>query len=351
MPNWSTRIDRLVSRDPEGSAAPDVAAGPPQVSSKPLLVPARLWLIITPGPALPSPRLRTTMQWKASLAQRIWIGCLALVLFIAAIAAYVVHRAHRRAAAIAYIESLEESVCFDEQQSWAARLPLPDSLRSVKSVMISPYTPCDLRRLEPLAELEGLCPGELDDEGAKSLSRFRQLSWLDVAGPRVTSAGIAAVSACRQLKLLSLATTSVGDEGLKALRGLPLVHMSLGHTAVTDAGMTELLQVPTLQELFLDDTRITDTGLATLARHPNLTFLILNGTEVTDEGLKELTALPLTILCLERTRVTREGLRAFAGKRGLTITVSSPPFTHADVDALRESSVSIELETQSASAP
>jgi uncharacterized membrane protein/mono/diheme cytochrome c family protein len=111
---------------------------------------------------------------------------------------------------------------------------------------------------------------------------------------------------------------SFGDRDLRALSplGRNLTSLDLAGTAVTDAGLAALADMPNLRELHLDRTRVTDAGLAALRPLSHLEYLNLYGTAVTDAGLATLRPLPsLHRLYLWRTNVTPAAAAAFADSR------------------------------------
>jgi hypothetical protein len=100
------------------------------------------------------------------------------------------------------------------------------------------------------------------------------------------------------LYALNLAGTKVTDAGLEYLRRLPKLEMLvLSNTKVTDAGLVHLNALTGLQILRLNNTHATDVGLSGLKGLTALRELRLKGTQVTDAGVAELQrALPgLTI--------------------------------------------------------
>ena len=93
------------------------------------------------------------------------------------------------------------------------------------------------------------------------------------------------------------------------LPGKPVIGVNLAGTKVTDAGLKELADLKQLTTLGLDSTQVTDAGLKELTHLKQLTLLDLNHTKVTDAGLKELKDLKqLTRLNLADTKVTDDGV-------------------------------------------
>ena len=88
---------------------------------------------------------------------------------------------------------------------------------------------------------------------------------LDLARREATDAGLANLTAVKNLKDLVLSKTEVGDAGLANLKGMKLLAvLNLSGTRVTDAGLTHLRGLPALRLVGLKDTRVTDAGIASL---------------------------------------------------------------------------------------
>lgn len=88
-----------------------------------------------------------------------------------------------------------------------------------------------------------------------------------------------------------------GDQELKAILELHKQHaradsaihfVALTGTAVTDAGVKLLQDVPTLEYCFLTQTQITDASIDVLEKLPNLKLLQVQSTKVTPERLRQL---------------------------------------------------------------
>jgi uncharacterized membrane protein len=108
---------------------------------------------------------------------------------------------------------------------------------------------------------------------------------------------------------------SFGNAELEAL--IPLGNnikiLDLAGTKVTDAGLTAIQQMPNLQELRLERTAVTDAGLKNLTKLRKLDYLNLYGTPVTDAGLDTLKGLPaLRHLYLWRTKIDTASAQKFA---------------------------------------
>jgi uncharacterized membrane protein len=113
----------------------------------------------------------------------------------------------------------------------------------------------------------------------------------------------------------SIAGTNFGDAELVKLAPVAanLRWLDLAGTKISDAGLAQLAAMPNLARLHLERTAITDAGLARLAALPQLEYLNLHGTQITDSGLTQLQSLPkLKQLYLWQTKVTPAAAKAFA---------------------------------------
>jgi uncharacterized membrane protein/YHS domain-containing protein len=116
----------------------------------------------------------------------------------------------------------------------------------------------------------------------------------------------------------SIAGPIFGDAELSKLSALGpnLRWLDLAGTKITDAGLRAVAAMPNLKRLHLERTAITDTGLARLGTLTELEYLNIYGTAVTDAGLASLQAMPrLRQLYLWQTKVTPAAAKAFAAAR------------------------------------
>ena len=104
---------------------------------------------------------------------------------------------------------------------------------------------------------------------------------------------------------------AVTDTTLAPLPALAkkLIHLDLGQTAVTDAGLGRIKGLTGLVRLHLEGTKITDAGLMHLKGMTGLEYLNVYGTAVTDAGLAHLSGLKnLKRLYVWQTKVTDAGI-------------------------------------------
>lgn len=151
---------------------------------------------------------------------------------------------------------------------------------------------------------------QLDESQLRVLKGLSTIEKLELAGSKVSSAGLTHLSGLRGLYMLHLDDTQVDDAGLAQLARLAnLEVLSLERTQVTDAGLAHVERLPKLQRLFLDGTAVTDAGLPRLGKLLNLKELSLVDTRVSDAGLAHLKGLKnLEMLKVYNTQVTSAGM-------------------------------------------
>jgi Leucine-rich repeat (LRR) protein len=154
----------------------------------------------------------------------------------------------------------------------------------------------------------------------------------------VTDPGLVSITSLKNLKVLHLGNTIIGDDGLRQLKKLTgLTDLGLRYTKTTDAGLAELAGLTSLKRLTLGGTTIGDQGLLHLKGLKNLEMLGLRSTQVTDAGLAHLKDLTsLKTLDLGDTRVTDVGLTHLVGLKQLeTLMLMNTGITDAAIEILR----------------
>jgi hypothetical protein len=101
---------------------------------------------------------------------------------------------------------------------------------------------------------------------------------LNLSNTAVTDAALADLKDIPALRSLILTHTAVTDQGVAQLKGWDtLTCLRLDQTGVTDASLAAVLKMPNLEHLDLRGTRVTRAGIMTLKRHPKLKMLYLDG--------------------------------------------------------------------------
>jgi hypothetical protein len=113
----------------------------------------------------------------------------------------------------------------------------------------------------------------------ESLTRARQVSWIDLSATAVANESLSPLGRLPSLQRLALQCTAVTDAGLSELQDLPLRFLNLAGTAVTDDGLAAVVEDhPTLRTLDLRATSVTRNGISKLIpKLPNLSELGVSG--------------------------------------------------------------------------
>ncbi len=158
---------------------------------------------------------------------------------------------------------------------------------------------------------EGLTPAK-DDVIKRAKEDGAQVFLLKADSPLLRVDFLTGVSACDDAKL----------EVLLPLKD-HIAQLDLARTAVTDAGLKTVAQLPRLASLDLRQTKVSDAGLKQLAQSANLRTLNLYGTQVSDAGLKHLYGLKnLRNVYLWQTKASEAGAKALAAAiPGLAVSV------------------------------
>lgn len=123
--------------------------------------------------------------------------------------------------------------------------------------------------------------------------------------------GLSNVSNIPQIEELLAYGSKITDSGLEVLAKLPnLRALNLnGDGLIGDAGVEHLLRLPKLESLSLDFSEITDAGLKKLSQIKQLRHLSLFRAPISDESVDSLINMPhLESLCIDRTKMTKQGI-------------------------------------------
>jgi len=169
--------------------------------------------------------------------------------------------------------------------------PLPQSAFKVFAISIvdAPVSEAEVASLAPLGELRELRleRAALSDSTLAKLPALLTLETLSVAG-----------------------NTGIGDEGMKVIaRETGLRWLDVSATSPTLAGLKNLQPLAELSRLNLSNVKLDGQWLAPVAKFAKLRLLELNGTPLGDDDLVGLAGQRLTVLDLDRTRLTDNGLR------------------------------------------
>jgi Leucine-rich repeat (LRR) protein len=213
----------------------------------------------------------------------------------------------------------------------AIKIRVNDLERAIGAVADLPKEPFGLTFVD-LAKNQ-----KVTDAGLAAFTGCKNVTYLALHDTQVTDMGLAHFNGCKDLTYLGLSATKATDEGLAHFKDCKnLTELWLNYTQVTDAGLAHFKDCKNLTDIRLYAAyRVTDAGLAHFKDCKNLTVLWLDGTQVTDAGLTHFKDCKnLTWLWLPTThpsaRVTDAGLAHFKNCKNLTaLSLGGPQVTDA----------------------
>jgi hypothetical protein len=169
--------------------------------------------------------------------------------------------------------------------------------RFVQSIQIGPLDDIAFVRLSDLPLAAGL-------------QRFTVMGPDGILPISISNAALESMPRFRELTSFVVQESQINDDGLKPLTTVPkLTQLTLRKCRITDKAATHLVSLQKVTALNLSETQFGDEGIKGLVDMPALTELTLIGNPVTDEGLEHLHNSKLTLLNVQRTKVTAEGIR------------------------------------------
>ncbi|GAB6165039.1 hypothetical protein JCM19992_10390 [Thermostilla marina] len=182
--------------------------------------------------------------------------------------------------------------------------------------------------------------GSGTDAELKLLPGFPHLRKVRVYGVGVTSEGVAALAACKELVEIDLQSTMVDNRGIEALTNLPkLEALGLRRSAqLTDEVIPILLRFPALSRLALLENDFSAEALARLGEMKRLRVLDLRQCANAPAALSSIAALPeLVALKLGGYAVDDSCLAPLADCENLRdVTIDEASITQAGLEHLRK---------------
>ena len=145
----------------------------------------------------------------------------------------------------------------------AAEQGAVDKLKSTGALVLPLAQGINLLDVSFISGADKITDNELSNLGGLA----DQIFALNLAGTKVTDAGLAALTKLPNLRMLHLEKTAVGDAGLAHLKGLnSLEYLNLYGTQVTDAGLPQLEGLKNLKHVYLWQSKVTDEGAEKLRK-------------------------------------------------------------------------------------
>ncbi|MGD2095345.1 MAG: hypothetical protein PVH77_10095 [Phycisphaerales bacterium] len=241
--------------------------------------------------------------------------------------------------------SPRESAKLRAQNPWAYKLTTADRTRK------DPYDLSGLSKLEPndlfwlSVSTETYQRTGAGPQIFEPISRLTGLRMLSLNSTGITDEGIEHLRPLRSLRGLELWQASIGSRDLTVLKDLPALEYLQLNTGLTDAGLKQVAQLPNLRRLSILDGNICGPGLAHLAKLPRLERLCIqqSRSQLFDrhiEYLESLTQLKGLTLWSSGCDTLTDASLASIGKlknlEELYFIRTSPKFTPAGVALLKE---------------
>jgi hypothetical protein len=160
-----------------------------------------------------------------------------------------------------------------DPESLAVLATMPNLRELQLTECLDPALVAALPKLPKLEVLRANASIDLTDEELPLLvERLPQLTLLQPWGAKkLKGSTLGSLKALKSLTILGLTDTSVNDEGLAQIAGMPqLLTLDLGQTRITDACLPTLKSFPKLESLQIFQTELTDAALLELASIPTL---------------------------------------------------------------------------------
>jgi len=174
------------------------------------------------------------------------------------------------------------------------------------------------------------------------LSHFTGLRILTLITTGITDEGLEHLRSLRSLRGLELMQASISNRGLAVLKDLPALEYLELNTGVTDEGLKQIAQVSSLRWLNIGDGNIWGPGLAELAKLPRLERLCFWGSSpISDRHIKYLEGLTqlkgLTLWGVDAlTDASLASIAKLENLEELYFVMASPRFTPAGTAYLKE---------------
>lgn len=205
---------------------------------------------------------------------------------------------------------LSNITCKDEGIHGIDKLTNLESISIKCSEDVGNETLKSMKNLKRLVELDVSMSGVTDD-GIAHIQHLPYVSFLGMAGGKLTNKSLKHVSALKELRYIDF-PQSLKDEDLRHLQDLvKLRNLRLGN--VTDEGMSWVARLNSVRSLDFSRSKITDKTLAILSNYAKLKELNLSGTDITDLGLTHIGKLTkLQMINLSNTEVSDIGLASIS---------------------------------------
>eukprot|EP00112_Aurelia_sp_Birch-Aquarium-sp1_P010123 Seg2177.5 transcript_id=Seg2177.5/GoldUCD/mRNA.D3Y31 product=Internalin-I protein_id=Seg2177.5/GoldUCD/D3Y31 len=176
-----------------------------------------------------------------------------------------------------------------------------------------------------------LCLDRTKVASLEFLCCFPFLRHLSLSGAPIISETVQCLQQTRKLEDLNLSHTSISNDSLQHIAGLPIRSLCLpDRLNITDAALKFIEGLPLTNLNLADYIHITDVGLASVGKITSLNSLSLANTKISDDGLRNLQGLcQLQELDLAKAPISDDGVRLITGLKSIhTLSLASTRITN-----------------------
>ena len=150
-----------------------------------------------------------------------------------------------------------------------------------------------------------------DERVLEKLASKKRLSSLDLFDTSVTDDGLAEIAERFQLTSFHLSSDRITATGVSAVLKSPKLKscMLSGVAQVGDAIFHELGSCQHLRELYLEGTAITDADIAVVGELPELWSLVIRNTKITDKGIASIASRSINLITFSGCSISGSGFQ------------------------------------------
>ncbi len=149
----------------------------------------------------------------------------------------------------------------------------------------------------------------VSDRAMGFIARCATLCELYLEGTTVSDGSIGKVSQLPELWSLNISDTGVTDVGISRIASRTIGLLSFEHCRIEGTGISTW-RIGEKMSIYGEGSRLTDEGFAVAcASFTRMWNVIVSNTDVGDEGIKALAGQSPTMLRIDGTRVTKNGVR------------------------------------------
>src|SRR5579883_1991417 len=175
-----------------------------------------------------------------------------------------------------------------------------------------PVDPPRTQQVQPKLEKKGpllFLPDARESEERSKLDMLRNPEVISYSGQPLTEGTFANLGKMQRLKDLDLTEAGIEDDWLQHIENLPIRHLAMGESKLSDRGMEHIAKLKSLVELDIHATGVTDAGLAMLRPLTSMQTLDVSATKVGDGSISTILGFKnLNRLQISDTKISDAGV-------------------------------------------